>query len=123
MMKLKYSIYCGLDVHKNVIVATIIITTKTEYPNICKNLFQPSTRIFKGFTTDSSRITVITFVWNPLESIGFLFLIILKMTWIMNPYISVPLNLLFFLHFRKVNLIYIASFTQMNKMTIQVMMY
>ena len=26
MMKLKYSICCGLDVHKNVIVATIVIT-------------------------------------------------------------------------------------------------
>ena len=28
MMKLKYSICCGLDVHKNVIVATIVITNK-----------------------------------------------------------------------------------------------
>ena len=26
MMKLKYSICCGLDAHKNVIVATIVIT-------------------------------------------------------------------------------------------------
>ena len=28
MMKLKYSICCGLDVHKNVIVATIVTTNK-----------------------------------------------------------------------------------------------
>ena len=28
LMKLKYSICCGLDVHKNVIVATIVITNK-----------------------------------------------------------------------------------------------
>lgn len=28
MVKLKYSICCGLDVHKNVIVATIVITNK-----------------------------------------------------------------------------------------------
>ena len=40
MMKLKYSICCGLDVHKNVIVATIVtgkLSTETEtivYDNI-----------------------------------------------------------------------------------------
>ena len=50
------------------------------YPNICKNLFQPSTQIFRGFTTGLSRIIAIMFVWNPPESIGFLFLIISKMT-------------------------------------------
>ena len=66
-MKLKHSICCGLDVHKNVIVATIVITDKDG--------------MFKGFTTGSSRIIVIMFVWNPQESIGFLFLIISKMTW------------------------------------------
>ena len=30
MMKLKYSICCGLDVHKNVIVATIVTTNKED---------------------------------------------------------------------------------------------
>lgn len=51
-----------------------------EYLNISKNLFQPSIRIFKGFTTGSSRMIVIMFVWNPLGNTGFLFLIISKMT-------------------------------------------
>ena len=68
MMKLKYSICCGLDVHKNVIVATIVSTDKMEYPNTNKNLFQPLTRISKGFTTGSSRIIAFMFVWNPLAS-------------------------------------------------------
>ena len=80
MIKLKYSICCGLDVHKNVIVATIVLPIKTEYLNISKNPFQLSIRIFKGFTTGLSRIIAIMFVWNPPESIGFLFLIISKMT-------------------------------------------
>ena len=74
MMKLKYSICCGLDVHKNVIVATIVTTNKdgiSEY--LQKSFFQPSTQIFKGFTTGLSRIIAIMFVWNPPESIGFLF--------------------------------------------------
>lgn len=73
MMKLKYSICCGLDVHKNVIVATIVTTNKDGISEYLQNLFQPSTQIFKGFTTGLSRIIAIMFVWNPPESIGFLF--------------------------------------------------
>ena len=80
MMKLKYFICCGVDVYKNVIVVTIVTIIKTAYPNTSKHSFQPSTRTFKNSTTGSSKIIAITFVWNPLESIGFLFLIISKMT-------------------------------------------
>ena len=36
MMKLKYSICCGLDVHKNVIVATIVTTWKKKSVRIAK---------------------------------------------------------------------------------------
>ena len=78
MMKLKYSICCGLDVHKNVIVATIVITNNDGISEYKQKSF--STRISKGFTTGSSRIIAFMFVWNPLASIGFLFLIISKMT-------------------------------------------
>lgn len=54
--------------------------TRTVYPNTNKNPFQLSTRISKGFTTGLSKIIAIMFAWNPLVSIGFLFLIISKMT-------------------------------------------
>lgn len=73
MMKLKYSICCGLDVHKNVIVATIVTTNKDGISEYLQKSFQPSTQIFKGFTTGLSRIIAIMFVWNLPESIGFLF--------------------------------------------------
>ena len=39
MMKLKYSICCGLDVHKNVIVATIVITNKDGISEYRQKLF------------------------------------------------------------------------------------
>ena len=39
MMKLKYSICCGLDVHKNVIVATIVITNKDGISEYKQKIF------------------------------------------------------------------------------------
>ena len=80
MMKLKYSICCGLDVHKNVIVATIVTTNKDGISEYKQKSFSTINRIFKSFTSGLSRIIAIMFVWNPPESIGFLFLIISKMT-------------------------------------------
>ena len=61
MMKLKYSICCGLDVHKNVIVATIVTTNKDGYPNICKNLFNHQLRYSK-VSQPPTRIIAIMFV-------------------------------------------------------------
>ena len=72
MMKLKHSICCGLDVHKNVIVATIVTTNKDGISEYKQKSFS---------TTGLSRIIVIMFVWNPQENTGFLFLIISKTTW------------------------------------------
>ncbi len=80
MIKLKYSICCGLDVHKNVIVAAIVTTDKDGISEYKQRSFQPSTRIFRSTTTGLSRIIVIMPAWNPQESIGFLFLIISKTT-------------------------------------------
>ncbi len=80
MMKLKYSICCGLDVHKKFIIATIVSADKDKISKYNKNLFQPSARISKGFTTGSSGIIAIMFAWNPLVSLEFLFLIISKTT-------------------------------------------
>ena len=48
MIKLKYSICCGLDVHKNVIVATIVTTNKdgiSEY--LQKSFFNHQLRYSK----------------------------------------------------------------------------
>ncbi|KAI4450855.1 hypothetical protein C823_005392 [Eubacterium plexicaudatum ASF492] len=81
MLKLKYSICCGLDIHKNVIVATIVITNKDGISEHKQNSFSTINSDIKGFITGSLRIIVITFAWNPQESIGFLFLIFAKMTW------------------------------------------
>ena len=39
MMKLKYSICCGLDVHKNVIVATIVTTNKDGISEYLAKIF------------------------------------------------------------------------------------
>ncbi len=49
MMKLKYSICCGLDVHKNVIVATIVITNAdgiSEYKQKSFSTFNSDIRKF-----------------------------------------------------------------------------
>ena len=80
MMKLKYPICCGLDVHKNVIVATIVITNRDGVSEYRQKSFSTINSDIQSFTTGLSRIIVITFVWNPQESIGFLFLIISKRT-------------------------------------------
>ena len=72
MMKLKYSICCGLDVHKNVIVATIVITN-------ADGISEYKQKSFSTFNSDIRKI-VIMYVWNPPENIGFLFLIISRMT-------------------------------------------
>lgn len=47
MMKLKYSICCGLDVHKNVIVATIVTTNKDGISEYLQNLFNHQLRYSK----------------------------------------------------------------------------
>lgn len=73
MMKLKYSICCGLDVHKNVIVATIVTTNKDGISEYLQKSFSTINSDIQRFTTGLSRIIAIMFVWNPPESIGFLF--------------------------------------------------
>ena len=48
MMKLKYSICCGLDVHKKVIVATIVTTNKdgiSEYKQKSFSTINPKPNI------------------------------------------------------------------------------
>ena len=79
MMKLKYSICCGLDVHKNVIVATIVITNAdgiSEYKQKSFSTFNSDIRKFHSWLIENNCYHV----WNPRENIGFLFLIISKMT-------------------------------------------
>jgi hypothetical protein len=52
MMKLKYSICCGLDVHKNVIVATIVITNAdgiSEYKQKSFSTFNSDIRKFHSW--------------------------------------------------------------------------
>ena len=48
MMKLKYSICCGLDVHKNVIVATIVTTGKN-------GIFEYNQKSFSTINSDIQR--------------------------------------------------------------------
>ena len=79
-MKLKYSICCGLDVHKNVIVATIVKTNSLGISEYKGKSFSTINSDIQKFTIGLSRIIVIMFVWNPQESTGFLFLIISKKT-------------------------------------------
>ena len=49
MMKLKYSICCGLDVHKNVIIATIVATNIHEISKYRQKLFPTITSDIKKF--------------------------------------------------------------------------
>lgn len=72
-MKLKYSICCGLDVRKNVIVATIVATNKEVTSEYNQKSFSTINSDIQRFTTGLSRIIVIMSVWNPLERTGFLF--------------------------------------------------
>ena len=74
--EVKITICCGLDVHKKVSQ----LPTNKEYLSIIKILFLLSTHKSKVFTIGSSKIIFIMFSWNPPESIGFLFLIISKIT-------------------------------------------
>ena len=80
MMKLKYSICCGLDVHKKVIVATIVTTNKdgiSEYKQKSFSTINSDIQRFHNWLIENDCYHV---VWNPLGNTGFLFLIISKMT-------------------------------------------
>ena len=57
MMKLKYSICCGLDVHKNVIVATIVITNAdgiSEYKQKSFSTFNSDIRKFHSWLIENN---------------------------------------------------------------------
>jgi hypothetical protein len=57
MMKLKYSICCGLDVHKNVIVATIVITNAdgiSEYKQKSFSTFNSDIRKFHNWLIENN---------------------------------------------------------------------
>lgn len=57
MMKLKYSICCGLDVHKNVIVATIVITNAdgiSEYRLKSFSTFNSDIRKFHSWLIENN---------------------------------------------------------------------
>ena len=57
MMKLKYSICCGLDVHKNVIVATIVITNKdgiSEYKQKSFSTINPDIQRFHNWLIENN---------------------------------------------------------------------
>ena len=57
MMKLKYSIYCGFDVHKNVIVATIVITNAdgiSEYKQKSFSAFNSDIRKFHSWLIENN---------------------------------------------------------------------
>ena len=57
MMKLKYSICCGLDVHKNVIVATIVITYAdgiSEYKQKSFSTFNSDIRKFHSWLIENN---------------------------------------------------------------------
>lgn len=75
MLKLQYPICCGVDIHKKLIVATIVTTDSKESQSMNKKRSLPSTLISKSSTTGELKIVAITSAWNPLASIGFLFLI------------------------------------------------
>ena len=49
MMKLKYSICCGLDVHKNVIVATIVTTNKDGISEYLQKSFSTINSVIQRF--------------------------------------------------------------------------
>ena len=80
MMKLKYSICCGLDVHKNVIVATIVTTNKdgiSEYLQKSFSTINSDIQRFHNWLIENNCYHVC------MESTGkywILFLIISKMT-------------------------------------------
>lgn len=80
VMKLKHSICCGFDAHKMLLLQIPQLPIQTENPNIRGKLFQLSTRISRSFKIALSRIIIIVSAGNPLESIGFLILIILETT-------------------------------------------
>ena len=57
MMKLKYSICCGLDVHKNVIVVTIVITNAdgiSEYKQKSFSTFNSDIRKFYSWLIENN---------------------------------------------------------------------
>ena len=57
MMKLKYSICCGLDVHKNVIVATIVTTNKdgiSEYNQKSFSTINSDTQRFHNWLIENN---------------------------------------------------------------------
>ena len=57
MMKLKYPICCGLDVHKNVIVATIVITNKdgvSEYKQKSFSTISPDIQKFHNWLIENN---------------------------------------------------------------------
>lgn len=49
MMKLKYSIFCGLDIHKNVIVAIIVTTNKDGISEYLQMSFSTINSDIQGF--------------------------------------------------------------------------
>ena len=49
MMKLKYFTCCGLDIHKNVIVATIVIANKDGIPGYKEKSFSTINLDIKRF--------------------------------------------------------------------------
>ena len=73
MMKLKYSICCGLDVHKNVIVATIVTTNKDRISEYKQKSFSTINSDIQSFTSGLSGMVLLMFVWRSTKSIGFLF--------------------------------------------------
>lgn len=80
-MKIVRPICCGMDVHKNLIVATIGITDSntriTEY--IFRNLFLLLILIFSSSNSGSNPTIVLMSAWNQPVSIGSQSLMFLKM--------------------------------------------
>ncbi len=76
MMKLKYSICCGLDVHKNTIVATIVISN-SEYNPKSFSTINSDIQKFHDWLIENNCYHV---CMESTGNIGFLFLIISKKT-------------------------------------------
>ena len=72
----KFVTYCGIDVHKKILVATIATTDKLKITTYQTKQFSTFTKLKILINLNNSLLITIAkmSVWNPLVSIGFLFL-------------------------------------------------